>query len=194
MEPQSLPSPNDVTHLLLAWTAGDSAALCVLTPLIYDELHRIAAGYMRRERDYLTLQATALVNEAWLRLVDVRNVQWQSRAHFFAISAQIMRRILVDFARSRKVAKRGGGVRAVELDAALTECRGTSDFVAIDDALEALSTIDPRKSKVVELRFFGGLSVEETAEALRISTDTVLRDWKFAKSWLLRELSPRSSA
>jgi RNA polymerase sigma-70 factor, ECF subfamily len=167
--------------------------LSALTPLIYDELHRIAARYVRRERDYLTLQATALVNEAWLRLIDVQNVQWESRAHFFAISAQIMRRILVDLARSRNAAKRGGGVRPVELANVLTECRGTSDFVAIDDALEALAAIDPRKSKVVELRFFGGLSVEETAEALRISTDTVLRDWKFAKSWLLRELSSRSA-
>jgi RNA polymerase sigma-70 factor, ECF subfamily len=187
----SLPPPDDVTRLLLAWAAGDSAALCALTPLIYDELHRIAARYMRSERENRTLQPTALVNEAWLRLVDVKNVQWQNRAHFFALCAQIMRRILVDFARSRSFGKRGGGMRPVELDIALPECKNTSDLVLIDDALQALSHIDPRKSKVVELRFFGGLSVEETAEALQVSTDTVLRDWKFAKSWLLRELSPK---
>jgi RNA polymerase sigma factor (TIGR02999 family) len=185
------PPPNDVTRLLLAWTAGDSAALSALTPLIYDELHRIAARYMHHERAHGTLQATALVNEAWLRLVDVRNVQWQNRAHFFALCAQIMRRILVDFARSRSVAKRGGGLRPVELDMALVECKGSSDLVAIDDALQALSAIDPRKSNVVELRFFGGLTIEETAEALQVSADTVLRDWKFSKSWLLRELSPK---
>jgi RNA polymerase sigma factor (TIGR02999 family) len=185
-----LPSQNDVTHLLLAWRAGDSAALAALTPLIYDELHRIASRYMRRERDNRTLQPTALVNEAWIRLVDVKNVQWQNRAHFFALCAQIMRRILVDFARSRSFAKRGGGLRPVELDVALAECKGTSDLVAIDDALQSLSVIDPRKSKVVELRFFGGLSVEETAEALQVSIDTVARDWKLARSWLLRELSP----
>jgi RNA polymerase sigma factor (TIGR02999 family) len=191
METKSLPSPDEVTRLLLAWGAGDSAALSALTPLIYDELRRIAGRYMRRERDYRTLQATALVNEAWLRLVDVRSVQWQNRTHFFALCSQIMRRILVDFARSRSFAKRGGGLRPVELGMALAECKGTSDLVAIDDALQALSPIDPRKSKVVELRFFGGLSVKETAEALEVSSDTVLRDWKFAKSWLLRELSPK---
>ena len=142
---KSVPSPDEVTRLLLAWGGGDSAALSDLTPLIHDELRRIAGRYMRRERHYVMLQATALVNEAWLRLVDVRNVKWQNRTHFFALCSQIMRRILVDFARSRSFAKRGGGLRPPELDRAMEECNGTSDLVAIDDALQALAAIDSRK-------------------------------------------------
>ena len=161
-----------------------------LTPLVYDELHRLARRYMAQERPGHTLQATALVNEAYLRLVDSRNVRWQNRAHFFAVSAQLMRRILVDFARSRHYQKRGGEAQRVSLDDALVVSRERgADLVALDDALQALAAVDPRKSQVVELRFFGGLTVEEAAEALAVSPDTVLRDWKFAKTWLLRELS-----
>jgi RNA polymerase sigma factor (TIGR02999 family) len=179
-----------VTQLLLAWSKGDQTALEKLTPLVYGELHRLARRYMAQERPGHTLEATALVNEAYLRLVDSRDVRWRNRAHFFAVSAQLMRRILVDFARARRYQKRGGEVRRVSLDEALvvTGERG-ADLVALDDALQALAGVDPRKSRVVELRFFGGLSVRETAEALDVSPDTVMRDWKFAKTWLLRELS-----
>ena len=186
----SAASSQQVTQLLLAWSSGDVTALEKLTPLVYNELHRLARRYMAQERPGHTLQATALVNEAYLRLVDSRNVQWQNRAHFFAVSAQLMRRILVDFARSRHYQKRGGEAHQVSLDEALVVSweRG-ADLVALDDALQALADIDPRKSQVVELRFFGGLTVEEAAEALAVSLDTVMRDWKFAKTWLLRELS-----
>jgi RNA polymerase sigma factor (TIGR02999 family) len=179
-----------VTHLLLAWGGGDETALEKLTPLVYQELHRLARRYMVHERPGHTLQFTNLVNEAFLRLVDSRNVRWRNRTHFFAVSAQLMRRILVDFARSRGYLKRGGDLRQVSLDEALVVSRERgADLMALDDALNALAAVDPRKSRVVELRFFGGLSVEETAEALEVSPDTVMRDWKLAKTWLLRELS-----
>ncbi|HZC22091.1 MAG TPA: sigma-70 family RNA polymerase sigma factor [Candidatus Binatia bacterium] len=185
-----LSSSHDVTRLLKAWSAGDEDALEKLTPLVQQQLHHIARRYMAGERSGHTLQATALVNEAYLRLVDCGQVNWQDRAHFFAVSANLMRRILIDFARSRGYLKRGGAVVHVALDEAPSLCDEPDvNLVALDDALKALAAVDERKSKVVELRFFGGLSVEETAEVLRISSDTVLRDWQFAKLWLLRELS-----
>ena len=160
-----------------------------LVPLVHGELCRLARRHMGHERPGHTLQATALVNEAYLKLIDIRKVEWQNRAHFFAMSARLMRRILVDFARSRHYQKRGGGAQKVTFDAALvvSDERG-GELVALDDALVALAAVDPRKSQVVEMRFFGGLSVEETAEALHVSPDTVMRDWKLAKAWLLREL------
>jgi RNA polymerase sigma factor (TIGR02999 family) len=179
----------------VAWREGDRAALDQLIPLVHAELRRLACREMGRERQGHMLQATALVNEAYLRLIDVRQVQWQNRAHFFAMSARLMRRILVDFARARRYQKRGGGAPDVSLDDALlagTE-RGR-DLVALDDALQALAALDPRKSQVVELRFFGGLSVEESAEALQVSPETVMRDWKLAKVWLLRELGSDPTA
>jgi RNA polymerase sigma factor (TIGR02999 family) len=183
------PAPPQVTGLLLAWGKGDDAALEQLIPLVHAELRRIASRHMAHERVGHSLQATALVNEAYLRLVDVRQMKWQDRAHFFAMSARLMRRILVDFARSRGYQKRGGGVEKVSFDEGLVVSneRG-SDLVALDDALNALAEVDARKSQVVEMRFFGGLSVEETAEALHVSPETVMRDWKLAKAWLLREL------
>ena len=182
-------SPRTVTELLRAWGSGDKTALEELTPLVYDELHRIARYQMSREGEGHTLQTTALINEVYLRLVDFQGVQWQDRAHFFAVSAQLMRRILIDFARARSQEKRGGGAVHVSLDEAPTlSTPRDPDLLALDDALKALATLDERKSKVVELRFFGGLSVDETAEVLRVSSHTVLRDWKFAKVWLLREL------
>ena len=186
------PSPHEVSRLLRAWSSGDEAALQTLIPLVYEELHRIARRYMGREREGHTLQTSALVNEAYLRLVDWKNVEWQNRAHFFAVSAQMMRRILVDFARDRRYLKRGGGALQVSLAeaAGMTSERGT-DLVALDDALNSLAEVDKRKSQVVELRFFGGLSVEETAEVLKVSAETVMRDWKLAKVWLLRELGKR---
>ena len=182
-------SPQDVTQLLQAWSRGDSSALEKLTPLVYKELHRLAHHYMGRENPGHTLQTTALVNEAYLRLVS-NQASWQNRSHFFAISAQLMRQILVDFARSRHRQKRGAGLEPVSLDeAAMLSGEREPDLVALDDALNALAAVDPRKSRVVELRFFGGLSVEETAEAMNVSTDTVIRDWRLAKLWLLRELN-----
>ena len=183
------PSPHEVSQLLRAWSSGDEAALQTLIPLVYEELHRIARRYMGREREGHTLQTSALVNEAYLRLVDWKNVEWQNRAHFFAVSAQMMRRILVDFARDRRYVKRGGGALQVSLAeaAGMTSQRGT-DLVALDDALNSLAVMDKRKSQVVELRFFGGLSVEETAEVLKVSPETIMRDWRLAKVWLLREL------
>jgi len=188
-EVTQMSSPNEVTQLLVAWSEGDQSALERLVPLVYEELHRLARRYMRRERAGHTLQTTALVNEAYLRLVDLKTVRWQNRAHFFAVSAQVMRRILVDFARSRRYQKRGGGAFQVSFERALNiGDQRDSDLVALDDALGALAEIDPRKSKVVELRFFGGLSVEDTAHVLKVSPDTVMRDWKMAKVWLLREL------
>lgn len=178
-----------VTELLRAWGGGDQAALDSLTPVIYNELHRIARYYMSREGDGHTLQTTALINEAYLRLVDFRGVEWHDRAHFFAVSAQVMRRILIDFARSRGRQKRGAKAIHLSMEAApALGSRQNMDLVALDEALNTLASMDERKSKVVELRFFGGLSVEETAEVLRVSVHTVLRDWKFAKAWLLREL------
>lgn len=182
------PSGN-VTELLRAWGSGDPSALEQLTPAVYNELHRIARYHMSREGEGHTLQTTALINEVYLRLIDFRGVQWQDRAHFFAISAQLMRRILIDFARSRSRHKRGGRAVHLSLEEAPTLSQRTEmDLLALDDALNALASVDERKSKVVELRFFGGLSVEETAEVLRVSAHTVIRDWKFAKVWLLREL------
>jgi RNA polymerase sigma factor (TIGR02999 family) len=185
-----LPSGHEVTRLLKAWSAGDEQALEKLTPLVYRQLHQIAQRYMAGERSGHILQTTALVNEAYLRLVDCGQVNWQDRAHFFAISANLMRRILVDFARSRGYLKRGGAIPHVSLEEAPSVCDEPDvNLVALDDALKALAAVDERKSKVVELRFFGGLSVEETAEVLRMSGDTVIRDWRLAKIWLLHELS-----
>ena len=179
-----------VTQLLRAWGEGDEAALEQLAPLVESELHRLAQKYMRREGPGQTLQTTALVNEVYLRLIDTQQVSWQNRAHFFAISARMMRRILTDFARSRRYLKRGGDAVQVSWDESLVVSEEPdADIVAIDGALSRLAEVDPRKSQVVELRFFGGLSVEETAEVLKISQQTVMRDWKFAKAWLMRALS-----
>ncbi|MGP0073131.1 MAG: sigma-70 family RNA polymerase sigma factor [Bryobacteraceae bacterium] len=179
-----------VTQLLQAWSDGDPGAMEQLVPLVYEELHRLARRYMADERPEHTLQATALVNEAYLRLAHSGPGGWRGRAHFFAVSAQVMRRILVDWARSRRAQKRGGDVPAIELEETLAIVPGKSgnDLIAIDDALQALAAFDSRKSQVVELRFFGGLSVKETAEVLRVSEETVRRDWNMAKSWLRREL------
>jgi RNA polymerase sigma factor (TIGR02999 family) len=182
-------SPQEITELLLAWSEGEQDALRKLAPLVYGELHRLAHHYMAGERTGHTLQSTALVNEAYLRLVDSSRVKWQNRAHFFAVSAQLMRRILVDFARSRQYAKRGGKAHVVSLDEVAVVDEECAELAALDDAMNALSAIDPRKSRVVELRFFGGLSVEETAEVLKVSGETVSRDWRLAKVWLRRELS-----
>src|SRR5262249_1447116 len=183
-------SSNEVTQLLLAWREGDQSALERLIPLVYDELHRLAKQHMKREGAGHTLQTTALVNEAFLRLVDMKRVRWQNRAHFFAVSAKVMRHILVDFARSRRYQKRGGGARQITFGEAFNVYEPhAADLVALDDALNALAEVDERKSKVVELRFFGGLSVEETAHVLKVSADTVMRDWKLAKVWLLREMN-----
>lgn len=184
------PSQNEVTQMLLAWSDGDQTALEELTPLVYAELHRLAERYMRRERAGHPLQTTALVNEAYVRLIDLQQVRWQNRAHFFGIAAQLMRHILVDFARARRRAERGGYKQQVSLEeAAVVSKERGADFIALDDALKSLAEIDPRKSRMVELRFFGGLSVEETAEALNISPRTVMREWSLARDWLYRELS-----
>ena len=180
-----------VTHLLKAWSGGDRSALEELTPKVYLELRRMAAKYMRNENTGNTLQATALVHEVFLRLVEVESVSWQDRAHFLAVSANMMRRILVDRAKAKGTAKRGGAALRLNLDDApevASACKGR-ELVAIDDALEALAQIDPRKANVVELRFFGGLSVEETAAVLKISPQSVMRDWKMARAWLLAELT-----
>jgi len=188
-----LPSNNEVTQLLKAWGAGDEQALEKLTPLVYEQLHRVAQRYMAGQRPDHTLQTTALVNEVYLRLVDCEQVRWHDRAHFFAVSAQLMRRILVDFARSRGYQKRGAGIAHMSLDEAPSVCSEPDpNLLALDEALKALGAIDERKSRVVELRFFGGLSVEETAEVLGVSTDTVLREWRLARAWLLRELSGKN--
>jgi RNA polymerase sigma factor (TIGR02999 family) len=179
----------DISALLRAWSGGDQSALDRLTPIVYNELHRLARRYMKHERPGHSLQSAALVNEAYLRLVDYERMQWQNRAHFFAVSAQVMRRILVDHARRHNL-KRGGGVRHVALEeaAAVGGDQGP-DLVALDDAMNTLARIDPRKVQVVEMRFFGGLSVEETAEVLKVSTVTVKRDWRAARAWLYRELT-----
>jgi RNA polymerase sigma factor (TIGR02999 family) len=183
-----LTSP-DVTGLLIAWGRGDHEALNQLTPIVHDELHRIARLCLAKERADQSLQATALVNEAYIRLIQARGVNWQNRAHFLALAARLMRRILVDFARGRLYQKRGGGaVRVTLVDNLALSSEPGRDLVALDDALEALATVDERKSRVIEMRFFGGLSVKETAEALHVSPETVMRDWKFARAWLLREL------
>lgn len=186
----SVIASQEITKLLLAWSEGEQTALDQLMPLVYRELHRLAKRYLRRERANHSLQTTALVNEAYLRLIDADQIRWQNRAHFFAISARLMRQILVDFARSSAYQKRGGGVRAVPLDEALLIGeQEDEDLVALDEALRDLAKIDARKSEVVELRFFGGLSVEESAEVLKVSPETVRRDWRLAKSWLRRRLS-----
>src|SRR5262245_42958179 len=185
----SEPSSEDVSQLLCAWSDGDQGALPKLTTVVYDELRRLARLYMRRERPGHSLQTTALVNEAYMRLVDYKRMHWQNRAHFMAAAAQAMRRILVDHARRRN-AKRGANAEHVSLDAeAALGADRSDDFGALDDALNALAARAPRKAKVVELRFFGGLSVEETAEVLRVSSITVMREWKSAKAWLYRELA-----
>jgi len=179
----------DVSTLLRAWSGGDHGALERLMPIVYEELHRLARRYMQGERPGHSLQTTALVNEAYTRLVDYKRMQWQDRAHFFAASAQLMRRILVEHARRHNL-KRGGGVQHVSLDeASVVGGNEDTDLVALDDAMNALARIDPRKVQVVEMRFFGGLSVDETAEVLKVSTVTVKRDWRAAKSWLRRELT-----
>ena len=184
-----IPSPGAVTELLRAWSDGDDGALARLTPLVETELRRLARGYMVRERRGHTLQPTALVNEAFLRLTDARQVRWQDRAHFLGISARLMRRVLVDHARSRGYRKRGGAAQRVTLnDGLISAPEPALDVMALDRALEALAAADLRKSRVVELRFFGGLSVEETAEVLHVSPQTIKRDWRLAKLWLLREL------
>jgi RNA polymerase sigma factor (TIGR02999 family) len=185
------PSPsNQVTALLEAWNLGDEQALHQLVPIVYDELRHVARRHMAGERPSHTLQTTALIHEVYVRLADMRSTSIKNRAHFLGLCAKLMRNVLVDFARSRKYEKRGGGAAHVELDEALhVAVSDDPDLVAIDDALERLAAIDPRKSQVVELRFFGGLSVAETGDALDISPETVMRDWKIAKSWLLRELS-----
>jgi RNA polymerase sigma factor (TIGR02999 family) len=185
-------SSHKITSLLQAWADGDRDALDQLTPLVYSELHRIACRYMAAERPNHTLQATALVHEAYMRLVDAGPIVWNDRAHFFALAARLMRRILVDLARARECKKRGSGRNVAILDeagapAAVSREEGP-ELVAIDEALTRLSEIDPRRGQVVELRFFGGLGVEETAEVLNVSRDTVMRDWKTAKLWLLREI------
>jgi RNA polymerase sigma factor (TIGR02999 family) len=184
------PAPDEVTQLLVAWGNGNQAALEKLMPLVYEELRRLAHHYMRREHPGHTLQTTALVNEAYFRLVDQKHVHWQNRAHFFAISAQLMRRILVDHARGHQYAKRGGGAHKVSLDeGAVVAQEQAADLIALDDALRSLAAIDERKSRIVELRFFGGLSVEETAEALKLSPRTVMREWSMAKAWLYKTVT-----
>jgi RNA polymerase sigma-70 factor, ECF subfamily len=177
-----------ITRLLRAWSQGDDAALAVLTPLVHAELRRLARGYMKGERRDHTLQPTALVNECFIRLMDARHVRWQDRAHFFALSARLMRRILVDVARARRYDKRGGGAEHVPFDETVPAADTGRDLVALDDALRSLAAIDERKGQVVELRFFGGLSHDETAEILGVSAKTVMREWQVAKMWLLREL------
>lgn len=184
------PPPNEVTRLLLAWSQGDRAALDQLMPLIYAELRRLAHRHLGAERPGHSLQTTALVNEAYLRLVEQKDLHWQNRAHFFAVAAQLMRRILVDYARARYNAKRGGGVAKLTLEAAAeVSLERSAELVALDDALTDLATFDQRKSRLVELRFFGGLSIEETAEVLQVSPGTVMREWTLAKAWLQREIS-----
>lgn len=185
-------SQGEVTALLRAWSEGDRQALDRLTPIVYDELRRLARRYMRRERPDHSLQTTALVNEAYMRLVDYKRMQWQDRAHFFAVSAQLMRRILVDHARRHNL-KRGGAIPHVPLDdAAPVSAEAETNLVALDEALDMLAQLDPRKARVVELRFFGGLTVEETAAVLNVSPITVMRDWTGAKAWLYRELAGAS--
>ena len=184
---------DEVSQLLRAWSAGDHGALERLTPIVYQELHRLARHYMRNERAGHSLQATALVNEAYMRLVDYERMQWRNRAHFFAVSAQLMRRILVDRARRHNL-KRGAGVQHISLEeTAVASGNSNTDLVALDDAMNSLARVDERKAQVVEMRFFGGLSVEETAEVLRISPVTVMRDWSTAKAWLYRELTGGSA-
>lgn len=184
------PAPEEVSQLLRDWSSGDQAALDKLIPVVYQELRRLARHYMRNERAGHTLQTTALVNEAYMRLAGYKEMRWQSRAHFFAVSAQVMRRILVEHARRRNFAKRGGGAQKVALDEAAVVSAGRSaEVIAVEEALTDLESWDPRKGKIVELRFFGGLSIEETAEVLKISPTTVQREWRSAKAWLYRAIS-----
>lgn len=187
------PSPNEVTQLLVEWSNGNQAALEKLMPLVYDELHRLARRYMAHERRGHTLQTSGLLNETCVKLLGQNRVQWQNRAHFFGIAAQIMRRVLVDYARSPRYAKRGGGAHRVSFDDArmFSPERG-GDVVALDEALKELAHFDSRKSRIVELRFFGGLSIEETAEVLGVSPGTVMRDWTFAKAWLRNAITRTS--
>src|SRR5438309_4260940 len=182
-------APHEVTQLLVAWGDGDQSALDQLMPLVYDELHRLAHRYMAQERPEHTLQTSALVNEAYVRLIDQKNVHWQNRAQFFGIAATSMRRILVGYARRRKRSKRGAGAIQISLDeAAILSDERASEMIALDEALERLAAVDQRKSQVVELRFFGGLSIDETAEVLKVSPGTIMRDWTLAKAWLKREV------
>lgn len=183
------PAAHEITKLLRAWSEGDQSALDRLAPLVFAELHRLARGYMRGERAGHTLQSTALINEAWMRLIDWKNVEWQNRAHFFGVAAQMMRRILVDFARARRAKRRGGSAAQVSLDevAFVSADRG-AELIALDQALEKLAEFDVRKSQIVEMRFFGGLSVAETAEVMKLSPRTVKREWGLARAWLYREL------
>jgi RNA polymerase sigma factor (TIGR02999 family) len=184
-------SDGDVSALLRAWSNGDESALQALTPIVYEELYRLARHYMRRERSGHSLQATALVNEAYMRLTNYQRMQWQDRAHFFAVSAQVMRRILVDHARRHNV-KRGRGIRHVALDdvvVIVTVEDADTDLVALDEALAGLAQVDPRKARIVEMRFFGGLTVEEIGEVLKVSAGTIKRDWRAAKAWLYQELT-----
>jgi len=184
-----VPSLHSVTQLLLAWSNGDESALDKLTPLVYDELRRLARRYLRRERPGHSLQATALVHEAFLRLIDQQQAPWESRLHFFGVAAQLMRQILVEHARSRQAAKRGGGALRISLSqAGAIFAERDVDLVTLDDALKLLARIDPQKSRLVELRFFSGLTIEETAEALGVSPATVIRQWRLAKAWLYREI------
>ena len=184
------PNSHEVTELLLAWSDGDQGALDRLTPLVYGEMRRLAQSYMRRERAGHTLQTTALIHEAYLRLIDAKHARLENRAHFFAVASRLMRQILVDFARSRGYQKRGGGAHQVSLDEALVIGQPRDeDLIALDEALAGLAGVDERKSRVVEMRFFGGLTEAETAEALKVSPETIRRDWRLAKSWLLLKLS-----
>jgi RNA polymerase sigma factor (TIGR02999 family) len=184
-----MPAQSDATDLLVAWSEGDESAFDKLLPLVYQELHALARHYMKGERSDHTLQATALVNEAYVRLIDVNRIRWQNRSHFLAIAAQTMRRILVEFARQRHRQKRGGDAVRVTIDDVDVAQEKSADLVALSDALSTLAEFDLRMSQIVELRFFGGLTVQETAEVLKVSPETVMRDWKTAKVWLLRELS-----
>lgn len=191
-KPLMKPAPNEITKLLKDWSGGDQTALDKLMPLVYDELHWLAHQHIRREQPGHTLQTSALINEAYLRLVDQPKIRWENRAHFFGIAARLMRRILVDEARKRNAAKRGGGTIQISLTEGVNVAQEqAANVVALDDALRTLESIDSRQSEIVELRFFGGLSIEETAEVLKVSPGTVMRDWTFARAWLRNEMSPK---
>jgi len=188
--PRNTVIQQEITHLLLKWSNGDSTALDQLVPMVYPELRRIARRYMGRENSHHTLQTSALINEAYMRLVDQQDVEWQDRAHFFAVSAQVMRHILIDHARRHRYGKRGGGAAHIALDdVTVIKQERAEEFIALDDALNRLAEIDERKSRIVELRFFGGLTVEETAEVMKLSPITVKREWRAARAWLFREIS-----
>lgn len=190
----SEPTAHEITQLLRAWSDGDQTALDRLAPLVYAELHRLARGYMHGERAGHVLQSTALINEAWMRLIDWKDVEWQNRAHFFGVAAQMMRRILVDFARERRASRRGGSAQQVSFEeVVLVSADRGAEVIALDETLNTLAKFDARKSQIVEMRFFGGLGVEETAEVLKLSPRTVKREWNLARAWLYRELNPESS-